>query len=124
MTRYAYCTPGTRIWWSSIGAWCAAAHRIDRRRCSRQRSAALEAHAAALPRDLIEIEGDPAAIEAAVELLKHGPPELARPPRGTRASAPHTPRIMWLENRAAALRRHADAIPPGANWLAMHNSED
>ena len=123
MTRYEYKTPGTRLWWGSVRAWCQAAHQLDRRRSSGQRDAALAAHAAALPRDLIEIEDDLTAVEAALELLEDGPNCLRRPLRGHRAGAPQTVRIMWLKNRAAALRRAADSIPPGPNWLAMQDGE-
>ena len=64
------------------------------------------------------------AIDAALDLLKYGPPGLARPPRGNRDGHPTTRIIMELSNRHAALRREADAatISGGDNWRAMHPS--
>jgi hypothetical protein len=60
----------------------------------------------------------------ALYLLKHGPPGLARPPRGARAHAPQTPRIVALANRAARLARDADALPTGGNWIAVHGDAE
>lgn len=100
-----YCTPGTRLWWGSIAAWVAAAHRIDRRRFSSARNRALKAHAAALPLELIAKETDRSALEEAVRLLKYGPPDLRRPPQGDPADAPQTPIIMALNNRISQLDR-------------------
>ena len=105
MSTIEYRTPGTRLWWSSVAAWVEAAHRIDRRRSSSARNAALQAHAAVLPLDLIGKDTDPSALREAVRLLKYGPPSLRRPQRGDRANAPHTPRIMALNNRIAQLER-------------------
>lgn len=119
MTRYSYRTPGANLWWSDVGEWTSCAMRIDRRRCSAARNAALAAHAAALPRALIDIETDPAAIEAALRLLEYGPPGLARPPRGSRGDHPTTPIIMALRNRAAILRRAAEPMRHGDNWRAV-----
>jgi hypothetical protein len=94
------------------------------RRCSARRTAALEAHAAALPLSMIAAETDAAAIAEALDLFKHGPPCLARPPRGARAHAPQTPRIVALANRAARLARDADALPTGGNWIAVHGDAE
>jgi hypothetical protein len=124
MTRWEYRTPGTALWWSDVASWCAAARRLAARRCSARRSAALEAHAAALPLSMIAAETDAAAIADALDLLKHGPPCLARPPRGARAGAPQTPRIVALANRAARLARDADALPTGGNWIAVHGDAE
>ncbi|MEM1363433.1 MAG: hypothetical protein AAGF94_17265, partial [Pseudomonadota bacterium] len=79
-TRYRYRTPGTRVTWSSIGEWVAAARQIDCRRLSAQRRRALEAHGGCLPRILIDIEADLDAIEEALYLLKYGPTGLGAPP--------------------------------------------
>lgn len=79
--------------------------KIDRRRCSRHRTAALEAHVAALPLALIAAETDRQALMDALAILKHGWPGLCRPPRGDRADAPHTPRIMALHNRVQQIDR-------------------
>ncbi len=121
---YEYRTPGTALWWASVAEWVACAQRIDQRRCSEARSRALVAHAAALPRDVIDAETRIDAIDAALDLLKYGPPGLARPPRGNRDGHPTTRIIMELSNRHAALRREADAatISGGDNWRAMHPS--
>ena len=122
--RYEYRTPGTNLWWGSVAAWCRAAHQLDARRSSCHRIAALEAHAAALPRALIDIEENAAAIDHALELLKDGPPALQRPQRGHRAEHPTTAIIMWLANRRSVLARLADEIPEGENYRAVHGSGD
>ena len=123
MTRHRYTTPGTRLTWSSVTEWVRAAHRIDRRRLSEARNRALAAHAAALPRALINRETHLPSLEAALHLLKYGPPGLARPPKGARAGHPTTPIIMDLMNRLAVLKRQ-DAIPPGDNWTAIFGGSD
>ncbi len=118
MTIYRYTTPGTRITWSNVAEWVEAAHRIDRRRLSAARNRALAAHGAVLPRELIERETHVPTLEAAIHLLKYGPPGLARPPRGARADHPTTPVIMDLMNRRAVLDRQHE-IAPGQNWTAI-----
>lgn len=122
--RHEYRTPGTNLWWGSVAAWCRAAHQIDARRASRHRNAALVAHAAALPRALIDIEENAPAIDHGLELLKYGPPSLRRPSRGDRADHPTTAIIMWLANRRAVLARLADDIPEGDNYRAIHGAGD
>ncbi|MEM8759214.1 MAG: hypothetical protein AAGE83_02675 [Pseudomonadota bacterium] len=121
MTGYEYRTPRARLWWGDVAAWRAAANEIDRRRSSAPRNAALRAHAAALPLDLIAAEADPAALAAAIDLLKYGPPGLARPPRGARADAPQTSRIVALADRLEAIERAAELveIAPGHNARAV-----
>ena len=123
MTLYRYTTPGTRLTWSDVGEWVEAAHRIDRRRLSAARNRALAAHGAALPRELIDREAHLPSLEAAIRLLKYGPPGLARPPRGARADHPTTPVIMDLMNRRAILKRR-DEMPRGGNWTAMFGGSD
>ena len=119
--RYEYRTPGTTLWWASIGEWIACAHRLDRRRSSAARHRALAAHAACLPSDLIAAETDIATIDTALRLLKYGPPSLARPPRGGREGHPTTRVIVDLMNRRAGLMRAADEIPEGGNWRTTHS---
>ena len=105
MSAIEYRTPGTRLWWGSVAPWVEAAHALDRRRSSSARNAALKAHAAVLPLDLIAEDTDRSALEEAVRLLKYGPPSLRRPQRGDRAHAQHTPRIMALNNRIVQLEQ-------------------
>lgn len=121
MTLYRYTTPGTRLTWSNVTEWVSAVHRIDRRRLSAARNRTFAAHAAALPRDLINRETHVPSLEAAIHLLKYGPPGLVRPPKGPRAGHPTTPIIMDLMNRLALLKRR-DELPPGDNWIAMFGS--
>ena len=123
MTLYRYTTPGTRLTWSDVGEWVEAAHRIDRRRLSAARNRALAAHGAALPRELIDRETHVPSLEAAIHLLKYGPPGLARPPRGARADHPTTPVIMDLINRVAVLKGR-DEMPRGGNCTAMFGGSD
>ena len=123
MTIHRYTTPGTRLTWSTVGEWVEAAHRIDRRRLSAARNRALTGHRAVLPRELIDRETHVPSLEAAIHLLKHGPPGLARPPRGARADHPTTPVIMDLMNRRAVLKRR-DVMPRGGNWTAMFGGSD
>ena len=123
MTLYRYTTPGTRLTWSDVGEWVEAAHRIDRRRLSAARNRALAAHGAVLPRELIDRETHVPSLEAAIHLLKYGPPGLARPPRGARADHPTTPVIMDLMNRRAVLKGR-DEMPRGGNWTAMFGGSD
>lgn len=123
MTHHRYTTPGTRLTWSDVSEWIDAAHRIDRRRLSEARNRALAAHGAALPRDLINCETRVRSLEAAIHLLKHGPPGLARPPKGARANHPTTPVIMDLMNRLAVLRCR-DEMPRGDNWTAFFGGSD
>ena len=123
MYRCSYKTPGTRLQWSTLHEWIAAAHRIDRRRCGEARNRALAAHAACLPKSVIEQEQTIETIDAAVDLLKYGRPGFARPPQGCRANHPTTPIIMDLMNRRAVLLRQLDDMPAGDNWTAMHGPE-
>lgn len=123
MTLYKYTTPGTRLAWSDVAEWVSAAHRIDRRRLSAARNRALATHGAALPRDLINRETHVRSLEAALHLLKCGPPGLARPPKGARAGHPTTPIIMDLMNRLAVLNRQ-DEMGAGNNWTAMFGGSD
>ena len=123
MRIHRYTTPGTRLTWSSVAGWVETAHRIDRRRLSETRNRALAAHAAALPRTLIDRETHAPALEAALHLLKYGPPGLVRPPQGARAGHPTTPIIMDLMNRLAVLKRQ-DEMPSGDNWTAMFGGSD
>jgi hypothetical protein len=123
MTPHRYTTPGTRLTWSRLADWVETAHRIDRRRLSEARNRALAAHADALPRDLINRESRIPALEAALHLLKYGPPGLARPPKGARAGHPTTAIIMDLMNCLAVLKRQ-DEMPPGDNWTTMFGGSD
>jgi len=104
-TGFEHHTPGARLWWGTVAAWIEAAHRLDRRRSSSARNRALRAHVAALPLDLIAVEDDAEALRAALWLLKYGPTDLRRPQRSARAGAPHTARIMAINNRLAHLAR-------------------
>lgn len=119
MTRYIYTTPGTRVRWSNVVEWCAAAWKLNSRRWSRKMRRDLETHAMCMPLDMIKIEDDLEAIESAVWLLKYGPTGLQRPQRGHHGDHPTTAVIVALNNRAAVLRREADVIPQGDNWKAM-----
>ncbi|WP_316016175.1 hypothetical protein [Roseobacter sp. HKCCA0434] len=123
MARIEYRTPGTRLWWGSVREWAICAKRLDARRSSEARNIALAAHVEALPLELIAVDADRIAIEAALDLLMAGPPGLCRPPRGLRADAPHTPRIMALYNRCKMLEQDKNTITPGANWLAIHGNQ-
>ncbi|MEO1139387.1 MAG: hypothetical protein AAFW87_08015 [Pseudomonadota bacterium] len=117
-----YRTPGTRLWWSDVGEWIAAARKIDRRRLSQQRYRALQNHGGSMPRALIDLETDIDAIDDALDFLKYGPPGLARPQRGHRAKAAQTRIIMDLMNRRAALVCQIDDMPEGDNWIAARAS--
>lgn len=123
MPHDRYTTPGTRLTWSDVSEWVDAAHRIDRRRLSEAWNRALGAHGAAMPRELIKRETDVPSLEAAIHLLKYGPPGLARPPKGARADHPTTPVIMDLMNRLAVLKRQ-DQMPAGGNSTAMFGGSD
>ena len=123
MTQYRCTTPGTRLTWSDVSEWVDAAHRIDRRHLGAARNRSLAAHAATLPRDLIDRETHVPSLEAAVHLLKYGPPGFARPQRGHRADHPTRPVIMNLMNRLAVLKRR-DQMPAGDNWAAMFGGSD
>lgn len=122
MPRYSYRTPGTRLWWSNVAEWCDCAHQLNRRNLSAKRRVDLETHGGCVPLEMIAIEEDLSAIEAAVFLLKYGPIGLRRPQRGERINHATTPVLMALNNRAAILRRKSDHMPPGANWLAVHGT--
>jgi len=123
MTHYRYTTPGTRLTWSTVKEWVDAANRIDRQRLSEARNRALAAHGAVLPRELIDRETHVPSLDAAIHLLKYGPPGLARPPKGARAGHPTTPVIMDLMNRSAVLK-HRDEMGAGDNWTAMFGGSD
>lgn len=117
--KITYRTPGTRVQWSNVAEWCAAAWTLDRRRWSRKARRDLETHAMCMPLAMIKIEVDLEAIEEAVKLLKYGPTGLQRPQRGHRGDHPTTAIIVALNNRAAVLRRQTDDIPTGGNWNAI-----
>ncbi|ODM45306.1 hypothetical protein A9320_11755 [Ruegeria sp. PBVC088] len=123
MTLYNYTTPGTRLTWSDLSEWVDAVQRIGRRQPGAARNRAYAAHAAALPRDLIDRETHVPSLEAALHLLKYGHPRLARPQRGYRVDHPTTPVIIDLINRLAALKRR-DQMPAGDNWTAMFGGSD
>ena len=123
MTHDRYTTPGTRLTSSDVSEWVDAAHRIGGRRPGAARNRAYAAHAAALPRDLIDREMHVPSLETALRLLKYGHPSLARPQRGHRADHPSTPVIMDLMNRLAVLKRR-DQMPAGDNWTAMFGGSD
>lgn len=123
MTHHRYTTPGTRLTWSDASEWVDAAQRIDGRRLSEARNRALAAHGAAMPRELIDRETHVPSLEAAIELLKYGPPGLARPSKGERANHPTTPIIMELMNRLAVLKRR-DEMGTGNNWAAIFGGSD
>lgn len=123
MTHDRYTTPGTRLTWSDVSEWVDAARRIGRRQLSAARNRAYAAHAAALPRDLIERETHMPSLEAAIHLLKYGHPSLARPQRGHRANHSTTPVIMDLMNRLAVLKRRGE-MPAGDNWTAIFGGSD
>ena len=90
---------------------------------SAARNRALAAHGAVLPRELIDRETHVPSLEAAIHLLKYGPPGLARPPKGARADHPTTPVIMDLINRHAVLKRRHE-MPRGDNWTAIFGGSD
>lgn len=117
--RVRYNTPGTRLWWSTVGEWVDVAQRLDRRRYSSARNRALAAHGGALPRDVILAEQDLEVIESAISLLKYGPRDLARPQRGSRAGHPTTPVLMDLMNRRRDLLGEPDQMLTGDNWRAV-----
>ncbi len=123
MTQYKYTTPGTRLTWSGVSEWVDAAHWIGSCQLSAARNRAYAAHAAALPRELIDREMYVPSLEAALHLLKYGHPSLARPQRGHRAGHPTTPVIMDLMNRLAVLKRQ-DLMPAGDNWTALFGGSD
>ena len=123
MTQYRYTTPGTRLVWSDVSQWVDAVHWIGSRQLSAARNRAYAAHAAALPRELIDRETHVPSLEAALHLLKYGHPSLARPQRGHRADHPTTPVIMDLMNRLAVLKRR-DEMGAGDNWTAMIGGSD
>ena len=123
MPLYRYTTPGTRLSWSNVTEWVNAARRIDGRRSSEARNRALACHGAVMPRELIDRETHIPSIETALDLLKYGPPGLARPGRGARGNHPTTPIIVDLMNRLAVLKRDAE-MPSGGNWIAMHGGAD
>lgn len=118
-----YRTPGTRLEWYDLLGWINAAIRLDKRRLSLARMKALEAHGCCLPRAVIDAETDIALIDKALDLLKHGPRDLARPLRGQRKDHPTTRVIVDLANRRAQLLRLTDDIPCGENWQAVHGSD-
>lgn len=117
---YEYRTPCTNLWWSTVAEWTEAGWRISRRRLSAVRSRAMETHRGCLRRDVIEVETEIAALDAALDLLTHGPTGLCRPLRGHRATDPSTPVIVHLSNRRQTLLRKRDEIPLGGNWKAIH----
>lgn len=123
MTHYQNTTPGTRLTWSDIRDWVDAVHRIDKGQLSGALNRDHVANAAALPRDLIDRETHVPSLEAALHLLKHGHPGLARPQRGHRADHPTTPVIMGLMNRPAILKRQEE-MDAGDNWTAMFGGSD
>ena len=123
MTSPRYTTPGTRVSWGTVSEWIEAAHKINARRLSRHRNRALENHAGALPREVINLETDIEKIQRALHLFKYGPTGLARPTRGHRANHPSTPVIVDLSNRLAVLER-SNGMRPGANWPAVFGGDD
>lgn len=123
MIRINYRTPGTRLWWSNVQEWCTCAWTLERRRLSAKRNRDIETHAICVPLEMIKIESDLDAIEQAVELYKHGPKGIRRPQRGHRGEHGSTPIIVALQNRAAVLRREADALPKGENWSAVQGEK-
>jgi len=123
MTDSIYQTPGTRVRWGNVREWCLAAFQLDRRRSSEKRNRDLTTHSGCMPLSMIYAETDIEAIETALYLLKYGPSYLCRPTRGNRAAHPSTPVIVALNNRATVLKREADVIPHGDNWIAMKNCE-
>ncbi|WP_305970530.1 MULTISPECIES: hypothetical protein [unclassified Mameliella] len=123
MTHDRYTTPGTRLTWSDVSEWVDAAHRIGSRQLSAARNRAYAAHAAALPRELIDRATHVPSLETALHLLKYGHPSLGRPQRGHRANHPTTSVIMDLMNRLAVLKRQ-DQMGAGDNWTAMFGGSD
>ncbi|MBL4556867.1 MAG: hypothetical protein JKP98_05865 [Rhodobacteraceae bacterium] len=107
MTRWEYRTPGTALWWSDVAGWCAAARRLLGPALFGRRSAALEAHAAALPLSMIAAETDAAAIADALDLLKHGRPAL----RAAARSARHMPRRRRASSRLRTVQHGLPAMP-------------
>jgi hypothetical protein len=89
----------------TLGDWIDQALDIERRRPSAARCKARDRHLASFPIDEIGVEIDLRLIQRIVSLLEGRPHSIfARPPRGARAAAPHTPIIMTLRNRDARLR--------------------
>lgn len=102
----------------TIEDWLRMAIAIERRRISAAKYAARACHMAAFPADEIAVELDLTLLERVTAMLK-GPPHgnhsgFARPHRGARGSAPHTPIIVALSNRIMRLRAAGvgDNSPP------------
>ncbi|WP_297775907.1 hypothetical protein [uncultured Roseovarius sp.] len=118
-TIFAHKTPGTNLTWYTLEGWVKAANELDQRRSSSARHKALEAHARALTRSVINGASRLETIEHALALLKWGPGSLRRPQKGHRQGAPQTALIEDLMNRKRELERDCD-IPSGENWERMH----
>ena len=118
-TFFAHKTPGTNLTWYTLEGWAKAANELDQRRSSRARHEALDAHARALSRSVINATSSINAIDHALALLKWGPNSLRRPQKGHREGAPQTALIEDLMNRKRMLERDLD-MPVGDNWTAMH----
>lgn len=118
-TFFAHKTPGTNLTWYTLEGWVKAAHELDNRRSSSARHKALDAHARALTRSVINAASNPETIDQALALLKWGPGSLRRPQKGHREGAPQTALIEDLMNRKRVLERDCD-IPSGENWNTMH----
>jgi len=104
---------------SDLDAWLEEAIRIERARCRRETYARAKRHVERLERATIQACGSIETVARVRDLLVGPGGRLARPPRGFRESAPHTPLIVELDNQRRRLERAAEDIPAGANWTAM-----
>lgn len=69
-TCFAHKTPGTNLTWYTLEGWVRSAHQLDQRRSSSARHKALDAHACALTRRIINAATNLETIDAALSLLK------------------------------------------------------
>lgn len=88
-------TPGTRLGWSTLAQWLHAQAELSARPASSARHAALAAHLAALPDEIIEA-ADTRDLDQLDQVVRQ-----AQPPRGQRAGHPTT-RLLDAISRARA----------------------
>jgi hypothetical protein len=119
-------TPGTRLYWRTLGDWLECAFEIDARRSSQARYGAIERHWTALSLPIIKRADKPSTLRfiAFLDNSRGGCQAWARPPRGKRRDTLWETYNVEARNRLARLLKAEDdaSLSLGHNSLGRSSS--
>ena len=103
MSKQLFCTPRTRMHWSTLADWLEVSSQLGERRSGSLNKQRKRLHVEALPLGFIAECHDPRLLIACRDVLTHRSRGFSQPPRGQRGDAPHTPLIVAINNRLVRL---------------------